>query len=187
MALRLTADLLLVWFSSHSNLPALQNLVKRDPDGYAAEFATQWDHYQSLRTVIDLGLGTSGGVDLAGPASVGPTSTGASGGKGRRETEEKFRDVVTFLSQVNPRDHSPHLSHFCFDLRLILYNLQQTAPCYSVKSKPIRPVINLPSELSTLLLQRHDLLHADTRKCLVQALVGMRRKDNTNCLIPTFE
>ncbi|EGG02198.1 uncharacterized protein MELLADRAFT_110307 [Melampsora larici-populina 98AG31] len=146
-----------------SNLPALQNLIKRDPDGYSAEFATQWDHYQSLRAVIDLGLGSSGGNDmgLSGPASVTPTSTGAGSGKGRRETEEKFREVVIFLSQ--------------------------TAPCYALKAKPIRPVTNLPTELSSLLLQRHDLLHTDTRKSLVQALVGMRRKDTTNCLITTFD
>ncbi|KAH9817815.1 SDA1-domain-containing protein [Melampsora americana] len=144
-----------------SNLPALQNLIKRDPDGYSAEFATQWDHYQSLRAVIDLGLGSSGGNDLVGPASVTPTSTGAGSGKGRRETEEKFREVVIFLSQ--------------------------TAPCYALKAKPIRPVTKLPSELSSLLLQRHDLLHTDTRKSLVQALVGMRRKDTTNCLITTFD
>ncbi|KAG0140068.1 hypothetical protein CROQUDRAFT_84638 [Cronartium quercuum f. sp. fusiforme G11] len=144
-----------------SNLPALQNLIKRDPDGYAAEFATQWDHYQALRTVIHLGLGVSGASDLTGPGSTAPTSTGTGAGKGRRETEEKFREVVIFLSQ--------------------------TAPCYCLKPKPIRSVNNLPSELSSLLLQRHDQLHADTRKALVQALVGMRRKDTTNCLITTFD
>ncbi|KAI9613396.1 hypothetical protein H4Q26_009998 [Puccinia striiformis f. sp. tritici PST-130] len=143
-----------------SNLPALQNLIKRDPDAYAAEFATQWDHYQSLRSVISLGLSVAGGGDLIGAGST--TQTGASGNnKGRRETEDKFKEVVGFLAQ--------------------------TAPCFATKSKPIRDVKNLPKELSSLLLERHDRLHPDTRKALVQALVGIRRKDTSNCMLTNLE
>ncbi|POV98837.1 hypothetical protein PSTT_14156 [Puccinia striiformis] len=143
-----------------SNLPALQNLIKRDPDAYAAEFATQWDHYQSLRSVISLGLSAAGGGDLIGAGST--TQTGASGNnKGRRETEDKFKEVVGFLAQ--------------------------TAPCFATKSKPIRDVKNLPKELSSLLLERHDRLHPDTRKSLVQALVGIRRKDTSNCMLTNLE
>ncbi|KAA1083574.1 Severe Depolymerization of Actin [Puccinia graminis f. sp. tritici] len=143
-----------------SNLPALQNLIKRDPDGYAAEFATQWDHYQSLRSVILLGLSVAGGGDLIGAGST--TQTGASGNnKGRRETEDKFREVIGFLAQ--------------------------TAPCFATKQNPIRSVKSLPSELSSLLLERHDRLHPDTRKALVQALVGIRRKDPSNCMLTNLE
>jgi len=143
-----------------SNLPALQNLIKRDPDAYAAEFATQWDHYQSLRSVIQLGLSVAGGGDLIGAGST--TQTGASGNnKGRRETEDKFKEVIGFLAQ--------------------------TAPCFATKQNPIRPVKALPSELSTLLLERHDRLHPDTRKALVQALVGIRRKDTSNCMLSNLE
>ncbi|PLW23220.1 hypothetical protein PCANC_01571 [Puccinia coronata f. sp. avenae] len=143
-----------------SNLPALQNLIKRDPDAYAAEFATQWDHYQSLRSVIQVGLSVGGGGDLIGAGST--TQTGGSGNnKGRKETEDKFKEVIGFLAH--------------------------TAPCFATKQNPIRSVKSLPSELSSLLLERHDRLHPDTRKALVQALVGIRRKDTSNCMLSNLE
>ncbi|MBW0478154.1 hypothetical protein O181_017869 [Austropuccinia psidii MF-1] len=143
-----------------SNLPALQNLIKRDPAGYASEFAIQWDHYQSLRSVIQLGLGVIGGGDLAGARCTTETSGGANS-RGRRETEDRFREIVGFLAQ--------------------------TSPCYINQKNPIRPIKNLASELSNLLLEKHDMLHPETRKSLVQALVGMRRKDTSNCLITNLQ
>ncbi len=42
------------------NLPALQNLLKRQPEAYVEEFSAQWNHYQSLRSIfasdLDAGL-----------------------------------------------------------------------------------------------------------------------------------
>ncbi|CAH7672593.1 SDA1-domain-containing protein [Phakopsora pachyrhizi] len=144
-----------------SNLPSLQNLIKRDPEGYATEFSTQWDHYQSLRSVIHLGLGLSGGGDLLGTSTNGNTNSVGASNKGRRETELNFREIVGFLSQ--------------------------TAPCYASKSDPPRPVKSLPNELSSLLIEKHDLLHPDTRKSMIQALVGLRRKDLSSCMISNLE
>jgi len=35
-----------------SNLPQLQNLIKRDPAGYKEEFLQQWNHYESIRKIF---------------------------------------------------------------------------------------------------------------------------------------
>ncbi|KIJ32330.1 hypothetical protein M422DRAFT_76548 [Sphaerobolus stellatus SS14] len=35
-----------------SNLPQLQNLIKRDPTGYREEFLQQWNHYESIRKIF---------------------------------------------------------------------------------------------------------------------------------------
>src|ERR1700761_1190152 len=37
-----------------SNLPQLQNLIKRDPAGYKDEFLQQWNHYNSIREIFRL-------------------------------------------------------------------------------------------------------------------------------------
>ncbi|TFK25007.1 protein required for actin cytoskeleton organization and cell cycle progression [Coprinopsis marcescibilis] len=56
-----------------SNLPQLQNLIKRDPESYKEEFLQQWNHYNSIREIF----GTNPG-----------------------EQAEHFRELVTFISQV---------------------------------------------------------------------------------------
>lgn len=37
-----------------SNLPQLQNLIKRDPTSYKDEFLQQWNHYNSIRLIFHL-------------------------------------------------------------------------------------------------------------------------------------
>ncbi|CAK5279508.1 unnamed protein product [Mycena citricolor] len=56
-----------------SNLPQLQNLIKRDPAGYKEEFLQQWNHYNSIRLIFE-------------------TSP--------NEQATHFRELVTFISQV---------------------------------------------------------------------------------------
>ena len=56
-----------------SNLPQLQNLIKRDPAAYKEEFLQQWNHYKSIL-----------GIFQTNPA----------------EQSEEFREMVTFISQV---------------------------------------------------------------------------------------
>ncbi|PAV19968.1 required for actin cytoskeleton organization and cell cycle progression [Pyrrhoderma noxium] len=58
-----------------SNLPQLQNLIKRDPPAYKEEFLQQWNHYKSILNIFQ-----------ANPV----------------EQSEQFRDVITFISQVAP-------------------------------------------------------------------------------------
>ena len=56
-----------------SNLPQLQNLIKRDPTAYKEEFLQQWNHYKSILSIFQ-----------ANPV----------------EQSEQFRDMITFISQV---------------------------------------------------------------------------------------
>ncbi|KDQ60554.1 hypothetical protein JAAARDRAFT_190731 [Jaapia argillacea MUCL 33604] len=56
-----------------SNLPQLQNLIKRDPTGYKEEFLQQWNHYTSIRQIFQ----------------INPD-----------EQAHHFRELVSFISQV---------------------------------------------------------------------------------------
>ncbi|KAI0688738.1 actin cytoskeleton organization and cell cycle progression protein [Cytidiella melzeri] len=56
-----------------SNLPQLQNLIKRDPVAYTEEFLQQWNHYNSIRQIF-----------LINP----------------NEQAQHFRELVTFIAQV---------------------------------------------------------------------------------------
>jgi protein SDA1 len=56
-----------------SNLPQLQNLIKRDPIAYKEEFLQQWNHYNSIRQIFN----------------VHP-----------EEQAHHFRELVAFLAQV---------------------------------------------------------------------------------------
>jgi len=56
-----------------SNLPQLQNLIKRDPAAYREEFMQQWNHYNSIRQIF----------------KINPD-----------EQAHHYRELVTFISQV---------------------------------------------------------------------------------------
>ena len=62
-----------------SNLPQLQNLIKRDPQAYKEEFLQQWNHYKSTLNIF----------------RTNPD-----------EQSEQFRDMITFISQVQCRSKS---------------------------------------------------------------------------------
>ena len=57
-----------------SNLPQLQNLIKRDPAAYKEEFLQQWNHYNSVRQIFH----------------INPD-----------EQAQHFRELVTFIAQVS--------------------------------------------------------------------------------------
>ncbi|OCB85450.1 SDA1-domain-containing protein [Sanghuangporus baumii] len=57
-----------------SNLPQLQNLIKRDPAAYKEEFLQRWNHYRSVLSIFQ-----------ANPV----------------DQSEEFREMVTFISQVS--------------------------------------------------------------------------------------
>lgn len=72
-----------------SNLPQLQNLIKRDPAAYKEEFLQQWNHYDSIRQIFQ----------------INPD-----------EQAQHFRELVSFISQVaqcylkETKDFPSHLS-----------------------------------------------------------------------------
>ncbi|GJJ07770.1 hypothetical protein Clacol_001975 [Clathrus columnatus] len=56
-----------------SNLPQLQNLIKRDPAAYKEEFLQQWNHYESIRKIFQ----------------INPD-----------EQAQQFRQLISFIAQV---------------------------------------------------------------------------------------
>ncbi|KIJ69642.1 hypothetical protein HYDPIDRAFT_172966 [Hydnomerulius pinastri MD-312] len=70
-----------------SNLPQLQNLIKRDPGAYKEEFLQQWNHYNSIRQIFQ----------------INPD-----------EQAQHFRELVSFISQVAqcyPKETAEFPSH----------------------------------------------------------------------------
>ncbi|CAO1619913.1 unnamed protein product [Parajaminaea phylloscopi] len=84
-----------------SNLPALQNLLKRDPEAYTDEFKQQWNHYQSLRAIYAANIGAT---DAFGAAALGTdvASAGVTGNKMAKEHEDRFRELLAFVTQLVP-------------------------------------------------------------------------------------
>ena len=60
-----------------SNLPQLQNLIKRDPSAYKEECLQQWNHYNSIRQIF-----------LLNPD----------------EQAQHFRELVAFIAQVSSQN-----------------------------------------------------------------------------------
>lgn len=74
-----------------SNLPQLQNLIKRDPASYRDEFLQQWAHFQSIQRIWKMQ-----------PAS-NTTGNGGIGGSNAADREaegQHFRELVSFIAQV---------------------------------------------------------------------------------------
>ncbi|KAI0747789.1 actin cytoskeleton organization and cell cycle progression protein [Daedaleopsis nitida] len=70
-----------------SNLPQLQNLIKRDPPAYKEEFLQQWNHYNSIRQIFQ----------------INPD-----------ENAQHFRELVSFIAQVSqcyPKETTDFPSH----------------------------------------------------------------------------
>ncbi|WFD31792.1 Severe Depolymerization of Actin [Malassezia sp. CBS 17886] len=73
-----------------SNLPALQNLLKRDPAAYTDEFLAQWNHYESLRRIYASGIGQAmeGAGDVALPIS--------------KDQQLQFEQLLSFVTHLAP-------------------------------------------------------------------------------------
>lgn len=69
-----------------SNLPQLQNLIKRDPKAYREEFLQQWTHYQSILRIFQLN----------------PT-----------EHAQHFRELTSFISQVTNNSYTLRIGFCC--------------------------------------------------------------------------
>lgn len=131
-----------------SNLPALQNLLKRDPAAYTDEFRAQWNHYESLRRIYagDLGLGDQAGSAAGAGATA---SVGAGRGEGQakasKEHEERFVALLAFVTQL--------------------------APSYPELTSP------LFSHISSLLVDHHASIGREVRSACVRSLVLLRNRE----------
>ncbi|CAE6476948.1 unnamed protein product [Rhizoctonia solani] len=86
-----------------SNLPQLQNLIKRDPVAYRDEFLQQWGHYDSIRRIF----------------ALKPDDDAQA---------ERFRELVTFishLSQCYPKETAEFPTHLS---ELLVQNYSTLSP-----------------------------------------------------------
>ena len=81
-----------------SNLPALQNLLKRDPAAYTEEFLAQWNHYESLRRIYASGIGQY--VEGASGASAVGAESVAGALKVSKDQQHQFEQLLNFVTQV---------------------------------------------------------------------------------------
>ncbi|KAE8220219.1 hypothetical protein CF319_g6221 [Tilletia indica] len=83
-----------------NNLPALQNLVKREPHAYVDDFRAQWNHFNALAAVL-----TSSSTSASTTAGSG---SGAEAGAGKipcplsTEDQHKFTALLSFVTQLAP-------------------------------------------------------------------------------------
>ena len=96
------------------NLPALQNLLKRDPSAYTEDFLAQWNHYESLRRIFASGVGQQvEGAALDGNVSAVRMS---------KDQQSQFDQLLSFVAQLAPSypditkalpEHLVALIHIC--------------------------------------------------------------------------
>ncbi|KAF9366301.1 Protein SDA1 [Mortierella sp. NVP85] len=101
-----------------TNLPQLQNLIKRDPTSYKEEFLQQLRHFESSRAIFELKP---------------------------EELSTDFQDLINFLAQVSP--------------------------CYPEETK------EFPDQIIALLSKHYQILNAELRRTMVQALVLLRNRE----------
>ncbi|KAE8187546.1 hypothetical protein CF336_g6523 [Tilletia laevis] len=82
-----------------NNLPALQNLVKREPHAYIDDFRAQWNHFNALAAVLTSAT-TTASAATAGAGSEAragkvpcPLST---------DDQHKFTALLSFVTQLSP-------------------------------------------------------------------------------------
>ncbi|KAL9937015.1 hypothetical protein V8E36_004250 [Tilletia maclaganii] len=82
-----------------NNLPALQNLVKREPQAYIDDFRAQWNHFNALAAVL-----TSSSTASSVATGVGSAEAGAGKTPCPLSTEDqhKFTALLSFVTQLSP-------------------------------------------------------------------------------------
>ncbi|PWN38441.1 SDA1-domain-containing protein [Meira miltonrushii] len=75
-----------------SNLPALQNLIKRDPGSYVDDFRSQWNHYESLRQLYT-GSVAMDSMDIGMASNTRVLN---------KDQEDKFVALLSFVTQLAP-------------------------------------------------------------------------------------
>ncbi|POW03553.1 hypothetical protein PSHT_11656 [Puccinia striiformis] len=131
-------------------------------DAYADEFATQWDHYQSLQLVISLSLSVAGGCDLIGAGSTSGCKWVGFGSENLAQTRPKVHaglgwvrgcpnptqnptglgstqpiDILRSTTQTGASGNNKARREIEDKFKEVAGFLAQTAPCFAPKSKPI--------------------------------------------------
>lgn len=85
-----------------SNLPALQNLLKRDPQAYTDEFKQQWNHYQSLRAIYAANIPSSSSTAAIDHIASAPSTSTPQPARMAKDQEDRFRELIAFIAQLVP-------------------------------------------------------------------------------------
>ena len=147
------------------NLPALQNLLKRDPSAYTEDFLAQWNHYESLRRIFASGVGQQvEGAALDGSVSAVRMS---------KDQQSQFDQLLSFVAQLAPSypditkalpehlselllEHhaslSPETRKACFRALSLLHNRQMITSEFFLKT--LFPLLSMTSssDMRTMLL-----------------------------------
>ena len=147
------------------NLPALQNLLKRDPSAYTEDFLAQWNHYESLRRIFASGVGQQvEGAALDGNVSAVRMS---------KDQQSQFDQLLSFVAQLAPSypditkalpehlselllEHhaslSPETRKTCFRALSLLHNRQMISSEFFLKT--LFPLLSMTSssDMRTMLL-----------------------------------
>ncbi|PWN48284.1 hypothetical protein IE53DRAFT_400265 [Violaceomyces palustris] len=84
------------------NLPALQNLLKRQPEAYLQEFQAQWNHYQSLRSIFAADLADSTSHHHQNAAATPATVPRQSSQRASKDQQQKLVQLISFVTQLAP-------------------------------------------------------------------------------------
>lgn len=142
-----------------SNLPALQNLLKRDPQGYKDDFVAQWNHFQGLRRILNNDLGA--GIDIAAASAGSNAALGDLGALGAGIGANG--STMGSNMRLSKDEHSQFLS--------ILNFVTHLAPSYPDITK------DFATELSDLLLKHHASLSPEIRLACAKSLVMLCHHD----------
>lgn len=131
-----------------SNLPALQNLLKREPKAYTNEFQSQWNHFQSLLSIftsIDY-LESNNNNDMNDDMlnqinSVAAANSSGSSNRLSKEQETKFKELLAFITQLSP-SYPEITSNYPNQLKNLLLNHWSNLP-NDVKTSCIRSIVLL--------------------------------------------
>lgn len=120
-----------------SNLPALQNLIKRDPVSYEDDFRAQWNHYDSLRQIYAGVAGIDAGMMAAASGVDGVTAAGTRGLN--KEQEDKFIALLSFVTQLAPS--FPDITRPLFQQLSVLLLEHHTTIGKDVRSACVRSLV----------------------------------------------
>ena len=147
-----------------SNLPQLQNLIKRDPDSYKEEFLQQWRHYQSNMDIFKLN-----------PSNASPV----------------LESLVTFISQVahcyheDIHEFSQDLVDLLSQYALVMDAELRRAICKALillRNKDLVSPLNLLELFFKLLRCKDKLLRSTLYTHIVSDIKNINSKHKNNRL-----
>lgn len=135
-----------------SNLPALQNLLKREPKAYTNEFQSQWNHFQSLLSIFT----STDYLESSNNNNNHGDNTPVTANRLNKEQETKFKELLAFVTQLSP-SYPEITGNYPNQLKNLLLNHSSNLS-NDVKTSCIRSIV---------LLRNRDVI--DSQQSVTQA------------------